>query len=60
MFNQEEFIALIDKVSACNNSPMVIIYDYLPDQEKKNIRIENGEEIYMGVKVIRLKTISID
>jgi hypothetical protein len=54
MINKEELLQLVDKVSAYNNTPTVVIYDYLPEEEKKNIRIEDGKEVWYGVKVIRL------
>lgn len=54
----EELLKLIDNVSAYNKYPIVVIYDYLPQDEKKAIRIEDRKEIWHGVKVVRLQELN--
>lgn len=54
IYVEEELLKLIDKVSVYNKKPLVVIYDYLPQEEKDVIRIENDIEVWRGVEVIRL------
>jgi len=58
--NEKELLELTNKVSACNKTPTVVIYEYLPKEEKDAVRIENEKEIWRGIEVVRLGDINND
>lgn len=55
MNNQKDFIDLVNKVNANNSSiDKWIQYEFIPLDDRQNIRIENGREIWRGLVVLRV------